>query len=179
MKPNLGDLQLAALLILLALSQGCSRRVDPEAERQRLLSQALTKLRSCLPPKQNYDDKVKIAIAGVTVNPQETAVKIVAYTLDQELDFDLPVYWPSRGRWLINEEGRSYLLDERCREYKLQDRRYTSNQLAPVNGRIHLNQGQFFEATLSYPRLSDTQFGVLVYGERILPFWLLNQPQQR
>jgi hypothetical protein len=179
MKLNLKHLQLSILLILTILFSGCTRRGDPDAERQKLFNQAFAKLRSCVPPNQKADDKLKIAIAGVTLNPDETAVKIVGYALDQDIDFDLPVYWMSRGRWLINEEGRSYLLDERCREYKLKDRRSSPAHPIPLDGRIRLNQGQFFEATLSFPRLSETQIGVLVYGDQTFPFWLLNQPQQR
>jgi hypothetical protein len=183
------------ILIMSLLLGGCSRP-DPEAEKQKAFNQVLAKLRSCVPnqkpedksPEEKADpankakeDKLKIAIAGVTLTPNETAVRIVAYALDEDIDFDLPVYWMSRGRWLINEQGRSYLLDERCREYKLKDRRSsTPDHPIPVNGRIRLNKGQVFEATLSFPRLSDqTQIGVLVYGERILPYLLLHQSQSR
>jgi hypothetical protein len=180
MKLNRKHLQLSMLLLSATLFGGCSRRGDPGVERQKLFNQAFAKLRSCVPPiTQKADDNLKIAIAGVTLNQDETAVKIIGYTLDEDIDFDLPVYWMSRGRWLINEEGRSYLLDERCREYKLKDRRSSPGHPIPLNGRIRLNKGQFFEATLSFPSLSETQIGVLVYGDRTIPFWLLNQPQQR
>jgi hypothetical protein len=179
MKLNLNHLQLTPLLVMSMILTGCVRR-DPEAERRQAFNQALAKLRSCAPdqkaPDQRAEDRLKIAIAGVTMNPNETAVRIVAYALEEEIDFDLPVYWMSRGRWLINEEGRTYLLDERCREYKLKDRRSTTAEKIPPNGRIRLNRGQAFEAILSFPRLPDqTQIGILVYGERTIPFWLLHQ----
>jgi hypothetical protein len=79
---------------------------------------------------------------------------------------------------LINEKGRVYLLDEQCREYKLKDRRSSvgtnsSAIQAPPDGRIKLEAGQVFEATLSFPRLPDeVQMGVLVYGQRTFPFLL-------
>ncbi|MBO0723223.1 MAG: hypothetical protein J2P41_20535 [Blastocatellia bacterium] len=171
---NLHLILVFALMLFSMFLGGCSRR-NMEEERQQALNQVYTKLRSCLPPEEQTDDKLKIAILDVKVNPKETAVRIVAYTLDEEIDFDLPVYSLSRGRWLINEKGRAYLLDERCREYKLQDRRPVPNHPIPLNGRIHLNPGQAFEAILSFPRMSDTQIGVLVYGQRIMPFWFLKQ----
>jgi hypothetical protein len=191
MKLNLNHLQLTPLLVIGMILTGCVRR-DPEAEKREAFNQALAKLRSCAAdqktpdqkapdqkaPDQKTEDKVKIAIAGVTVNPNETAVTIVAYALAEDTDFDLPAYWMSRGRWLINEEGRAYLLDERCREYKLKDRRSSTAEKIPPEGRIRLNRGQAFEAILSFPPLSDqTKVGVLVYGERTIPFWLLNQQQ--
>jgi hypothetical protein len=180
-------LSLAGLLL-----SGCSRR-DPEAEKQQARTQVFAKLRSCVPVQKPEEkspeekavtagqtDKLRIAIAGVTLNPDETAVRIVAYALDEDIDFDLPVYWMSRGRWLINEQGRAYLLDERCREYKLKDRRSsTPDHPIPLNGRIRLNKGQVFEATLSFPRFDQSQIGVLVYGERTFPFWLPNQANAR
>jgi hypothetical protein len=178
MKLNLNHLQLTPLLVICIILTGCAQR-DPEGERRQAFTQGFAKLRSCA-PDQKAEDKLKIAIAGVTINQNETAVKIVAYAPEEDIDFDLPVYWMSRGRWLINEEGRTYLLDERCREYKLKDRRSSTTEKIPPNGRIRLNRGQAFEAILSFPPLLDQpQIGVLVYGDRIIPFWLLNQPQSQ
>jgi hypothetical protein len=183
MKLNLNHLQLTPLLVISMILTGCVRR-DPEAEKRQAFNETFARLRSCVPPQkapdQKAEDKLKIAIASVTNSPNETAVKIVAYALEEETDFNLPVYWMSRGRWLINEEGRAYLLDERCREHKLKDRRSATSERLPPNGRIRLNRGQALEAILSFPPLSDqTQIGVLVYGERTLPFWILDQPQSQ
>jgi hypothetical protein len=183
MKLNLNHLQLTPLLVISMVLTGCVRR-DPEAEKRQAFNEPFAKLRSCVPqqkaPDEKAEEKIKIAIAGITINPNETAVKIVAYALEQDTDFNLPVYWMSRGRWLINEEGRAYLLDERCREHKLKDRRSATTEKLPPHGRIPLNRGQVFEAILSFPRLSDqTQIGVLVYGERALPFWIMDQPQSQ
>jgi hypothetical protein len=178
MKLNLSYLQLTPLLVLSMILTGCARR-DSEAEKQRALNEALAKLRSCA-PDQKAEEKLKIAIAGVTINPNETAVRIVAYALEEDIDFDLPVYWMSRGRWLINERERAYLLDERCREYKLKDRRSATTETLPPDGRVRVNRGQAFEATLSFPPLShQTRIGLLIYGGRTIPFWLLNQQQSQ
>jgi hypothetical protein len=178
MKLNLNHLQLTPLLVMSMILTGCARR-DPEAEKRQALNEALGKLRSCA-PDQKADDRLKIAIAGVTVDQGETAVRIVVYAPEQDIDFDLPVYWMSRGRWLINEQERTYLLDERCREYKLKGRRSATTETLPPNGRIRVNRGHAFEAILSFPSLSDqTQIGILVYGDRTIPFWLLNQQQSQ
>jgi hypothetical protein len=178
MKLNLILIQLIPLLIISTVMGGCARR-DPEAERQQAFNQTLDKMQSCAPGR-NEEDIIKIAITGVTTNPNETAVRIVAYTLEEGIDFDLPVYWMSRGRWLINEQARAYLLDERCREYKLKDRRSSTKEALPPDGRIRLNRGQAFEAILSFPRLPDqTQIGMLVYGDRTIPFWVVNKQQSQ
>src|SRR5262249_12520027 len=102
----------------------------------------------------------------------ETSVRVVGYATTEAAEFDLPVYFMSRGRWLINERGRAYLLDEQCHEYKLKDRR--TEQAAPQGGHVRLKPGEACEATLSFPRLSnEVREGVLVYGTRVLSFSLL------
>jgi len=160
------------LLAALLLSTGCSRR-DPEAEMRAALAATRAKARACIPtlePEGNF----KLAIAAVSREPDETSVRVAAYALGEPADFDLPLYFMSRGRWLINERGRAYLLDEQCHEYKLKDRRVAPGQPAPKDGRVRLKPGEVFEATLSFPRLPDeAREGVLVYGTRVLPFSLL------
>lgn len=177
MKLNLLIIQLIPLLFISMVMAGCARR-DPEAERQQAFSRTLEKMQSCAPERKEEEGIIKIAIAGVTSSTNETAVKIVAYTLEEGIDFDLPVYWMSRGRWLINEQARAYLLDERCRVYRLKDRRSSTKEALPPDGRIRLNRGQAFEAILSFPRLPDqTQIGILVYGDRTIPFWVMSKQQ--
>jgi len=159
-------------LIALTLLADCSRR-DRETEMREAIRAAQAKLRSCLPtaePEGSY----QLAIAAVTRGPDETKVRLVAYAAGGPADFDLPAYLMSRGRWLINERGRAYLLDEQCREYKLKGRQPTAGQVEAKNGRVPLKPGEAFELTLSFPRLPDeAQEGVLVYGTRVLPFSLL------
>jgi hypothetical protein len=158
------------------LGSGCSHR-DPEPERRAAVESTISKIRSCA-PENRPDDKLKLAIANVKIEPQHTSVRLVAYAFDQAIDFDLPVYIMSRGRWMINDVGRAYLLDEHCSEYRLRDRRSSSGQAVPLDGRIRLNPGQAFEAILNFQRLPDqTRMGVLVYGNNTLSFMLWDQAQ--
>jgi len=164
-----------ALLLLfcaLALIPGCTRR-DPQAEMRAAMTAARAKLRACL-PESKPNSAFKLAIASVKLEPNETSVRLVAYTLDEAADFDLPVYWMSRGRWLINEQGRAYLLDDTCREYKLGNRQVV--KAATPQGRLRLEPGHAFEVTLSFPRLWDeVREGALVYGDWVLPFSLVTE----
>ncbi len=162
------------LIILFSLTLfGCSRS-DPEAERRAAVAAALAKLQSCAPPSAPDDEgDVKLAIASVTRQPNETLVRLAAYALDKPVEFDLPVYILSRGRWLIHETGRAYLLDEQCSEYKLKERRASSGRETPLDGHLKLEAGQVFEVTLVFPPLpKDVRMGELVYGRRVLPFLL-------
>ena len=133
--------------------------------RQAAVAATFAKLQSCAPKDEGEHD-VKLSVVSVVRHPEETSVRLAAYALDKPVEFNLPVYLLSRGRWLINEKGRVYLLDEQCREYKLKDRRSSvgtnsSAIQAPPDGRIKLEAGQVFEATLSFPRLPDeVQMGV-------------------
>jgi hypothetical protein len=164
----------AGVLTVCLLTAGCARR-DPEAERQAAISATVAKLRSCTPENTNdaTDSNLRLAISSISLNPNETSLQLVAFAPAEEVVFDLPVYYLSRGRWLINEKGRAYLLDENCREYKLRDKKITAGQAAAQNGKVKLNPGQAFEVTLSFPRLSDrTRMGLLIYGDRVLPFTL-------
>lgn len=157
------------LVVQLLLSAACSHP-DMEAERHRAFSETVAKIQSCAPDNPP-EENVKLAIASVARQPTETTLRLVAYSLDKPADFDLPVYLLSRGRWLINEKGRAYLLDEQCREYKLKDRNSSTGREIPLDGRIRLDTGQAFEAILRFPRLPDeVQMGVLVYGQQVLPF---------
>lgn len=161
---------LALLLCALAFLSGCSKR-DPQAELRTAMAAARTKLRACLPDSKP-DSAFKLAIASVSRQPHETSVRLVAYTLGEAADFDLPVYLMSRGQWLIAEQGRAYLLDDECREYKLKNRQVVV--AATPQGRLRLKPGQAFEITLSFPRLTDeAREGVLVYGAWVLPFSLM------
>jgi len=163
-------------IILFCLTMfGCSRP-DPESERQAAVAATLARLQSCAPPDD--EGEVKLAITSVTQQPNETRVRLAAYALDKPAEFDLPVYILSRGRWLIHETGRAYLLDEQCGEYKLKERRASSGMEAPQDGHIKLEAGQVFEVTLVFPPLpKDVRMGELVYGRRVLPF-LLNPASQ-
>ncbi|HZN10985.1 MAG TPA: hypothetical protein VFC61_04865 [Blastocatellia bacterium] len=159
------------LLLCCWLQAGCGRR-DPGAELQAARAAADAKLRSCL-PEAEAEAGLRLALGAVTREPEATIVRLVAYTVDEAADFDLPLYLLSRGRWLINEQGRAYLLDAQCREYKLKDRRATPGPRTPERGRVRLRPGEAFEATLVFPRLPDAaREGALVYGRRVIRFSL-------
>jgi hypothetical protein len=101
------------------------------------------------------------------------AACLAVYAAGEAADFDLPQYLMSRGRWLINERARTYLLDEACREYRLKDRRLTVGEV-PQGGRIKVGAGEAREFTLTFPRLPDgVHAGALVYGGWVLPFYVL------
>lgn len=161
-------LLLASLLLLLT---ACSQP-NAQAERQRAIAEVFAKWKSCAPDGEAEGD-LKLAITAVTRQPNETSVRLAVYALDNTVEFDAPVYLLSRGRWLINEKGRAYLLDEQCREYKLKDRKSGSGKGIPINGRIKLEAGQAFEIVLNFPQLPDeVKMGLLVYGNRVFPFSL-------
>jgi hypothetical protein len=155
---------------------GCAKR-DVEAERRAAVAETFAMLRSCAPDKSFEDaGNAKFAIASVKLESNETNVRLVGYSLKEAVEFYLPVYYLSRGRWLIDEKERAYLVDEQCREYKLKDRKSPEGQEVSPDGKIRLEPGEVFEVTLSFPRLPDrTQMGLLVYGNRAMPFWLWDE----
>lgn len=175
------------LSISLCLS-GCSRRV-PEVEKRAAVDAFFARARSCWPSdEQGGADAsgLKLAIESVTKAENATHVRLVAYaSSDEAVDFHLPIYRMSAGRWLINETGRAYLLDERCREFKLKGREppggsFWGRRKVPPDGLLRLNPGEAFEVTLIFPPIPDrTRVGALVYGGRVLPFALSAEAGRR
>jgi hypothetical protein len=164
---------MVGLLVAVAasLAPGCSSR-DIEAEKRLAVGQYFARAASCKSDESPESD-LHLAVVSVTNAPNATLVRLVGYARDAEVDFDLPVYRLSAGRWLIGEKGRTYLLDERCREYKLKDRKSDSSRglKLPLDGRLRLRPGWAFEATLVFnPLPDDTRIGSLVYDGRVLPF---------
>jgi len=166
---------LVSLSFLLA---GCSRPVT-EAEKRAAVDEFFTQARSCWP--NDGESAAPLAVESVVSDKNATRVRLIAYARDEAVDFYLPVYRMSAGRWLINEKGRVYLLDERCRDFKLNDAKPSPGSLSdflggekiPSDGRIRLKPGQAFEATLVFPPLQDrARVGALVYDGRVLPFAL-------
>jgi hypothetical protein len=161
-------------LLLVALLLASCNRSDPEAARRAAVKATLERLSQCAPTATN-NDKLKLAVAEITHQPLETSVRLVAYATSEQVDFYLPVYLMSRGRWLIHEQERAYLLDESCREYKLKDRKSIDGQPLPLEGKIVLKRGEAFEVKLSFPGLSeDARLGALIYGSTVIPFSLLH-----
>ncbi len=166
--------------LLLLHAPGCSppnQGAEKQAA-QAAIDEFFVKARSCVPASEP-EDKLKLAITQVTNQPNATHVRLVAYALDEAVDFDFPVYLMSAGRWLINEKGRTYLLNEQCREFILKDRKSSfGERKIPREGRVKLNPGQAFEVTLIFNRLPDqTRVGALVYNGRVLPFTLHTEAQ--
>lgn len=170
------------LLVGVLSLANCQRR-NPEQERRQAVNQTLEKLQACLRPQATVNQTPALAPAQLALRDIHrapsggTRARLVAYTGTAASEFYLPTYSLSRGRWLINEKERVYLLDESCQEYKLQDRHSTNNQPLPLNGQVALPPGTAFEFALSFPNLPpEIQMGVLVYGARAIPFSLLKSP---
>jgi len=157
---------------------GCSRPVT-EAEKRAAVDEFFTRARSCWP--SDGESAAPLAVESVVSDKNATSVRLAAYARDEAVDFYLPVYRMSAGRWSINEKGRVYLLDEQCREFKLNDSKpspkssliFWGGGRIPEGGRIRLKPGQVFELTLVFPSMLDrTRVGALVYDGRVLPFAL-------
>jgi hypothetical protein len=166
----------ASLLTLLLCFVGCTRR-NPEAEKREALAAVRSRLRSCVPAAEP-EGNVRLAVSAVERNADSLKLRLIIYTVGAvggaETDFYLPAYWMSRGRWLINERERAYLLDADCREYNLKDRRESLGPSVATNGQVKLKPGGMVETTLEFQHLAaDAREAVLVYGSRILPFSLV------
>lgn len=168
-----GSFLLVVAASLSLLAGRCSK--DPDSVRVAALAETVNNLSKCS-SAGNGDGVAQLSVVSVTSAPNETAVRVVIYATDSPIEFPLPVYRLSAGRWLIGEKERAFLLDEKCREYKLRDRRSSANQKFPPDGIVRLNPGQSFEATFSFHRVKeDVRIGMLVYAGKSLPFVI--QPQ--
>ena len=165
---------LASLLLSLAVVgvDSCRRERRLTAEEWQQIAQTeRAKFHACIPDTQP-EGNVRLALAAIRNEPDQTSVKLIAYAVNEPAEFDVPQYSMSRGRWLINEKGRAYLRDEQCNEYKLKDRTPTVGKV-PDSGRIQLKPGEAYELTLSFPRLlEEVKAGALVYGNWVMPFYL-------
>lgn len=159
----------SACFALLTVSACASRPVTPPKlpEPKRSLN--------CVPRSLTPDKNLSLAIVAISVTENKTRVKLVAYAPSEPVDFYLPVYLMSRGRWtLADDRERPYLLDENCRNYKLNDRKSTENMKAPQDGKVSLKPQSSFETILEFPPLrADVNSGVLVYDKYVVPFTLL------
>jgi hypothetical protein len=176
------------VFLLLAVLTSCARPRNTEVGTREAISALQKKLSACVAEKNPQGD-FKLAVVSITHQGEETLVNIVAFNpadvvADKNsatsktspkgspriIDFDAPVYLMSRGRWLLNETGRVYLIDENCREYKLRDRKFLMRQATAKSGRVQLAPGEACEVQLSFGRVSETAQGLLlVYGQHILP----------
>jgi hypothetical protein len=167
------------LLISLSLClAACSRPVTQE-EKRAAVDEFFAQARSCWPT--DGKSGTPLAVESVVRDKNAMRVRLIAYARDEAVDFYVPIYRLSAGRWLINENGRAYLLDEQCREFKLNGAKPSAGSLSdflggekvPPDGRIRLKPGQAFEVTLAFPPLPDrVRVGALVYHGRVLPLAL-------
>lgn len=112
-------------------------------------------------------------IKSATLDPDGVRVVVLISATEQPVEFDLPVYRLSSGRWLINGKGRAYVMDESCRQYKLSDRKRIEGYDPPLEGHLSLKPGQRFESALIFPWvLNQAKAGILVYDDQILAFRL-------
>jgi hypothetical protein len=160
-------------------------------EKSAVVDAFFARARSCWPSNESKGDNqggLKLAVESVVSDANATHIRLVAFARDEAVDFYLPIYRLSAGRWLINEKGRAYLLNEQCREFKLNDSKPSSTSSSifwgggqiPEGGLIRLNPGQVFETSLVFPPLPDqTRVGALVYDGRVLPFILLTETPRR
>jgi len=173
-----------SLRLLFSLSlclAACSRPVT-EAEKRAAVDEFFTQARSCWTSNGiDGEGAAPLAVESVVSDKNATRVRLAAYARDEAVDFYLPVYRLSAGRWSINEKGRVSLLDEQCLEFKLNDSKPSQSSSLifwgggriPEGGRIRLKPGQVFELTLIFPPLPDrARVGALVYDGRVLPFAL-------
>ena len=163
------------LLFTLAILLPSCRKADPEAQRRAALKLTADNLRRCLPPTEaNQPAGLAIAAIARVRETETTTLRMVVYATTEPVEFHLPIYLMSRGRWTINDTGRAYLLDEHCRERTLKGTADVNGKTLPRDGIVKLQPGESFEFRLNFPSLPDEmQMGTLVYGSRILPFSLL------
>ncbi len=162
-----------AVLAFLLISTGCSK--DPELVRRVAVAESLEAMSKC-EKVSGAEHLPNLAIASVVNAPNETTLKLVAYAANSPVEFPVPFYRLSAGRWLIGDKDRVYLMDEHCRSFDLKDRRPPEGKKFPSEGILRLKPGESFEMTFSFYRLKDaTRFGMLVYAGKTLPF-IINSP---
>ena len=162
-------LGIAACAFLAGLLAGCAGPADPPKSSSK--EELFARLFQCAPGPAP-DMPWKMTVRSVARDPDATRVRVaVTPAGNAPIDFALPVYRLSSGRWLIHLAGRAYLLDDECREYKLKDRKSAGEQDLPPEGPIRLSPGQSLEAILVFPRMPDSaRAAMLVYAGDKLPF---------
>lgn len=162
-----------AMLAFLLIATGCSK--DPELVRRVAVAESLEAMSKC-EKVSGAGHLPNLAIASVVNAQNETTLKLVAYAANSPVEFPVPFYRLSAGRWLIGDKDRVYLMDEHCRSFDLKDRRPPEGKKFPPEGILRLNPGESFEMTFSFYRLNDaTRFGMLVYAGKTLTF-IVNSP---
>jgi hypothetical protein len=134
-------------------------------------------------PRNEATPGPTLAVLSAKETAENIRVRILAKAGAEAAVFPLPAYRLSAGRWLIGSAGRTYLIDELCREYRLKDRKSTTGAGIPLDGKIALRPEESYEADLLFPKLThplklDPAHPekhvrlVLVYEKRVLAFSL-------
>lgn len=130
------------------------------------LDQAHARLRGCLPQPAPLPAP-PISIRSFARLAARTRVELVVWAEEQPFELQLPLYLSSRGRWLLGNDERVFLIDQECRQYGLQDVEFLPPRLSP--GTIRIPAHKAITGTLIFPPLgSRARFGALVYGQQVL-----------
>lgn len=130
------------------------------------LEQSISRLRGCLPTAESTSWE-RISISSIERLPNRTHIKLVVWAGEQSFDLQLPLYHSSRGRWLLGDQDRVYVVDQECRQYGLQDVEFLQPRQSP--GLIRIPAHQVITGTLVFPPLSTrARFGALIYGKQSL-----------
>src|SRR5262245_59973710 len=117
---------LSLCLLILCLA-ACSRPVT-QAEKRAAVEECFTQARSCWPT--DGKSGTPLAVESVVRDKNAMRLRLIGYARGEAVDFYVPNYRLSAGRWLINENGRAYLLDEQCREFKLNGAKPSAGSLS-------------------------------------------------
>ncbi len=171
------------MLLLATVSTGCQRTEPPALTPASALETALETLERCQPaPLTSQDPGHKdsmephLAIEAVAHETSDangraaerTRVQLVAWSETKATTLTLPLYALSRGRWLLGDGERVYLVDQECRQYPLLDVEFSARRASP--GAIRLAPQQAVSGSLIFPPPGPrARLGTLVYGDRTLP----------
>lgn len=172
--PMQGPLIKALCLASLFLFSGCARSTEKPLPAIETLA--------CV-PKNEPSPGPAFSIVSAMETAEHIRLRILVKAGEEAAVFQLPVYRMSAGRWLIGNAGRTYLIDELCREYRLKDRKSVTAAGIPLDGKIPLRPEESYEADLLFPKLihplkldpahpEKPVRLVLVYEKRVLAFSL-------
>jgi hypothetical protein len=165
-----GPVRLAALVALACLFGSCTTdQRQSTATPVNSVDNALTRLLECLPPDvTSTSDPLRITISSINHLPKQTRIELVAWAENGSTTLNLPLYVRSRGRWILGENERVYLVDQECRTYGLNDVEFRQPRLSP--GIIGIPAHQAIRGALLFPPLGPrSRLGALVFGHRTLP----------
>jgi hypothetical protein len=138
------------------------------------IERARARLGGCL-PASGVTTKEQLSIRNVERLTNSTRIDLVVWADEQPVDLQLPLYLSSRGRWLLGDDQRVYLVDQECRQYGLHDVEFLQTRQTP--GIVRISAHQAITGTLIFPPLGPrARFGALIFGHRILRILLPDPP---